>query len=72
MQKTSSYFQLSPQLFWKIVLKLCTYFTEEDAYLPFDRKKIRAISNFEIRGFKAHAGWQIYIINSFSIILKQT
>ena len=24
---------------WKICLKLCTYFTEEDAYLLFDRKK---------------------------------
>ena len=24
---------------WKIDLKLCTYVTEEDAYLPFDRKK---------------------------------
>ena len=24
---------------WKIDLKLCTYFTEEDAYLLFDIKK---------------------------------
>ena len=38
MQKTSPYFQLNPQLFWKIDLNLCTYFTEEDVHLPFDRK----------------------------------
>ena len=38
IQKTSLYFQLNPQLFWKIDLKLCTYLTEEDAYLPSDRK----------------------------------
>ena len=48
-----------------IDFKLYTYFTEEDAYLPFDRKKIRVISNFEICGFKAHAGGQTYVINSF-------
>ena len=35
-------------------------------------EKIRVISNFEIRGFKAHAGWQTYIINSFHNFLKQT
>ena len=56
----------------KIDLKICTFLTEEDAYLPFDRKKVRAISNFEIRGLKAHAGWQTYIINPFHIFLKQT